>query len=285
MFARLVHDESDRSAAPFVALNCGAITRELFGSEIFGHVGGAFTGSSKEGKAGVFELANGGVLSLDEIGEMPLDIQPFLLRVLEERVGAAHRRHARPARRRAADRFNQSRSLARKSRQDVSAAISSIASASCRFTCRPYASAGTTFRCLIRHYNEKAARQTGRAVTRIHRDAIEALKAYRWPGNVRELRTSCRASTFCRRRRSFATRTCRRNVRSAEPVRVRSRDARKGNGERGAGLEDAERAAVMEALAAERGNLSKVAQRLGISRPTLYRKIYLYGIQTQRKFS
>ncbi len=86
LFARLVHAESERRQAPFVALNCGAITRELFGDEIFGHVGGAFTSSTKEGKAGVFELANGGVLSLDEIGEMPLDIQPFLLRVLEERV-------------------------------------------------------------------------------------------------------------------------------------------------------------------------------------------------------
>jgi sigma-54 dependent transcriptional regulator, acetoin dehydrogenase operon transcriptional activator AcoR len=86
LFARLIHYESDRRQKPFVALNCGAITRELFGSEIFGHVGGAFTGSSKEGKVGVFELADGGVLSLDEISEMPLDIQPFLLRVLEERV-------------------------------------------------------------------------------------------------------------------------------------------------------------------------------------------------------
>src|ERR1700754_4832157 len=67
-------------------MNCGAITKELFGSELFGHVGGAFTGASRDGKPGVFELANGGVLSLDEIGEMPLDMQPFLLRVLEERA-------------------------------------------------------------------------------------------------------------------------------------------------------------------------------------------------------
>ncbi|TXH85544.1 MAG: sigma-54-dependent Fis family transcriptional regulator [Rhizobium sp.] len=83
LFARLIHSTSDKLAkGPFVALNCGAITKELFGSELFGHIGGAFTGASREGKAGVFEHADGGVLSLDEIGEMPLDMQPFLLRVL-----------------------------------------------------------------------------------------------------------------------------------------------------------------------------------------------------------
>ena len=87
LFARLVHAGSRRTETdPFIAMNCGAITKELFGSELFGHVGGAFTGASRDGKPGIFELANGGVLSLDEIGELPLEIQPFLLRVLEERV-------------------------------------------------------------------------------------------------------------------------------------------------------------------------------------------------------
>ena len=84
LFARLVG--SARPANRCVAVNCGGITRELIGSELFGHVAGAFTGATREGKAGVFELAHGGVLTLDEIGELPLDIQPFLLRVLEDRV-------------------------------------------------------------------------------------------------------------------------------------------------------------------------------------------------------
>ena len=87
LFARLIHAEhSGDLETPFVAINCGAISRELFGAELFGHVGGAFTGAMKEGKAGKLEEARGGVFCLDEIGELPLEIQPYLLRVLEERV-------------------------------------------------------------------------------------------------------------------------------------------------------------------------------------------------------
>ena len=67
-------------------VNCGAIAKELFGGELFGHMPGAFTGATREGRPGKFELADGGVLCLDEIGEMPLDIQPYLLRVLEDRI-------------------------------------------------------------------------------------------------------------------------------------------------------------------------------------------------------
>ena len=87
LFARLIHTEySGGRDKPFVAINCGAIARELFGGELFGHVHGAFTGAVREGKAGKLEQANGGVFCLDEIGEMPLEIQPYLLRVLEERT-------------------------------------------------------------------------------------------------------------------------------------------------------------------------------------------------------
>ncbi len=87
LFARLVHERGPATAKQaFVALNCGAVTRDLFGSELFGHAAGAYTGATREGKPGVFEQADKGTLALDEIGEMPLEIQPFLLRVLEERV-------------------------------------------------------------------------------------------------------------------------------------------------------------------------------------------------------
>lgn len=87
LFARLVHAASQKTGKePFVAFNCGAVSKELLGGELFGHAPGAYTGATREGKSGRFEFANGGVLSLDEIGEMPLDLQPYLLRVLEERA-------------------------------------------------------------------------------------------------------------------------------------------------------------------------------------------------------
>ena len=85
LFARAIHGTPSPSR-PFIAFNCGAVAKDLLGAELFGNVRGAFTGATSEGQAGRFELANGGTLCLDEIGEMPLELQPLLLRALEEGV-------------------------------------------------------------------------------------------------------------------------------------------------------------------------------------------------------
>ena len=85
LFAQSIHNNGDRSGNPFIAINCGSLPRNLIESELFGYEGGAFTGAKKEGRPGKFELANGGTIFLDEIGDMPLDIQVSLLRVLENR--------------------------------------------------------------------------------------------------------------------------------------------------------------------------------------------------------
>ncbi|MDR0362745.1 MAG: sigma 54-interacting transcriptional regulator, partial [Planctomycetota bacterium] len=85
LFAQAIHNGSVRSHAPFVAINCGALPRSLIESELFGYEGGAFTGSRREGQPGMFELANGGTIFLDEIGDMPGDVQVLLLRVLQTR--------------------------------------------------------------------------------------------------------------------------------------------------------------------------------------------------------
>ncbi len=87
-FAQAIHNRSSRSSAPFIPLNCGAIPRELVGSELFGYEDGAFTGAKKGGKPGKFELASGGTLFLDEIGDMPLEHQAVLLRVIQEKCMA-----------------------------------------------------------------------------------------------------------------------------------------------------------------------------------------------------
>ena len=154
--------------SPFVALNCGAITRELFGSEIFGHVGGAFTGSSKEGKAGVFELANGGVLSLDEIGEMPLDIQPFLLRVLEERVvrriGDTRERPVDVRLIASTNRDLMKEAEAGRFRSDLYYRIGTVS-----IHVPPLRERGDDIAPLIGHYNEKAGEPDGKAAARLRR--------------------------------------------------------------------------------------------------------------------
>ena len=93
LLAKYLHENSPRKDKQFIAINCGAISKELIGSELFGYEGGTFTGGKKEGKKGKFEEANGGTIFLDEIGEMPLELQVYLLRVLQEkkitRLGSA----------------------------------------------------------------------------------------------------------------------------------------------------------------------------------------------------
>ncbi len=276
LFARLIHAESDRARGPFVALNCGAVTRELFGAELFGHVPGAFTGATKEGKTGVFELADNGVLSLDEIGETPLEIQPFLLRVLEERavrrLGDTRDRPVDVRLIASTNRDLEAEACAGRFRTDLYYRIGAVS-----ICVPPLRERGSDIPLLIRHYSAKAAQQNGRTLIEFTDDAMEALIAYRWPGNVRELRNLM----------------SRLNVLSSSPVVRRQdlpREVRDGVRVVPAAptpqrLEDAERAAVIEALAAEGGNLSKVAVRLGISRPTLYRKLAQYGLHGHRTFS
>jgi sigma-54 dependent transcriptional regulator, acetoin dehydrogenase operon transcriptional activator AcoR len=286
LFARLVHHESDRRQKPFVALNCGAITRELFGSEIFGHVGGAFTGSSKDGKVGVFELADGGVLSLDEISEMPLDIQPFLLRVLEERMV----RRIGDTRERPVD-VRLIASTNRDLRKDIAAGrfrsdlFYRISMVSIRIP--PLRERRDDIPLLVAHYTEKLAVQTGRPLLEFTPDAIDALKAYRWPGNVRELRNLVSRLCLLASTPLVRLEDLPEDVRGEplQPCTVVQMASLRDEVEQAQGLGSAERQMVMDALVAEQGNLSRVAQRLGISRPTLYRKIQLYGIQARRSYS
>jgi transcriptional regulator of acetoin/glycerol metabolism len=281
LFARLVHAGSRRTANdPFVAMNCGAITRELFGSELFGHVAGAFTGASREGKPGVFEQASGGVLSLDEVGEMPLEIQPFLLRVLEERV--VHR--IGDSRGRAVD-VRLVASTNRDLKQEVAAGrfrsdlYYRIGAVSIKVP--PLRERGDDVALLAEHFNRRIAALTGGEPLVFSNDALDALLAYHWPGNVRELKNLVERLHVLAHGRDVGLRDL-----PAELTASGSRQEAAPNywgdvtAERLEGtLVDAERQMMKNALAAEGGNLSRVARRLGISRPTLYRKLDQYGIR------
>ena len=277
LFARLIHAGSRRSAnSPFIALNCGAVTKELFGSELFGHVAGAFTGASRDGKPGVFELANRGVLSLDEIGEMPLDIQPFLLRVLEERVvrrlGDTRDRPVDVRLVASTNRDLRQEVAAGRFRRDLFYRVSTVS-----IQVPPLRERGSDSLLLVEHFNRKIAGRRDGQPLHFTPETLDALFAYRWPGNVRELRNLVE----------------RLHVLSLDGI-VRLRDLPADmldppdagpvlpNAAAGApvlSMEDAERQAVLNALAAEHGNLSRTAQRLGISRPTLYRKLEQFGIK------
>ncbi|MDQ6435870.1 sigma-54-dependent Fis family transcriptional regulator [Mesorhizobium sp. LHD-90] len=281
LFARLVHAGSRRSANdPFVAMNCGAITRELFGSELFGHVAGAFTGASRDGKPGVFEQANGGVLSLDEIGEMPLEIQPFLLRVLEERV--VHRigdSRGRPVDVRlvaSTNRDLKQEIATGRFRSDLYYRIGAVS-----IKVPPLRERGDDVLLLVEHFNRKIAALNGGDLLSFSNEALDALLAWRWPGNVRELKNLVERLHVLAHGRDVGLRDLPAEIVSTgsrpelPPNYVGDVTADKLDGT----LVDAERQMMKNALAAEGGNLSRVAQRLGISRPTLYRKLDRYGIR------
>jgi DNA-binding NtrC family response regulator len=185
LLARFIHESSDRSRKPFVAVNCAALPEHLLESELFGHARGAFTGANAA-KAGKFELADGGTLLLDEIGEMPLILQPKLLRVLQEREF---------------ERLGETRSI----HVDIRVIATTNASLGTmveqgrfrsdlyyRLNVIPLSIPGLRERSediplLARHFAEKFALETGTAVPVLDPVFLDRLRAHSWPGNIREL--------------------------------------------------------------------------------------------------
>ena len=272
LVVRLIHEHGKTSAeSPFVALNCGAITRELFGSELFGHVGGAFTGATREGKAGVLERAHGGLLSLDEIGEMPLDIQPFLLRALEERsirrIGDSRERSVNVRVVASTNRDLRREASEGRFRWDLYYRISSIL-----IRIPPLRDRGEDVLLLADFFSHRIAKQIGAAPLHFADGAQQALLAYPWPGNVRELRNLIeRLHLVCRDRMVTAQ--------DLPADMLPSQDALlSALAPEAHRAETPERQALHAALEAAGGNLSQAAHILGISRPTLYRRLDQFGI-------
>ncbi len=185
LVARAIHRRSDRVSRPFVSVNCAAIPRDLIASELFGHEKGAFTGASQQ-RLGRFELANGGTLFLDEVGELPVETQIALLRVLQEhefeRVGGARRIRT------------DVRVIAATNR-DLQAAISAGSFRSdlfYRLNVFPIEMPSLRDRkedilLLVEYFIDRYARKAGKNIKRVNKKALELLQAYPWPGNIREL--------------------------------------------------------------------------------------------------
>ncbi len=185
LVARAVHDASARRAAPFVAVNTPALSAELFESELFGHERGAFTGAARD-KPGFVEAAGAGTLFLDEVGELPMTLQPKLLRLLENgsyvRVGATRERRSRARVIAATNRDLKQRVADGQFRQDLYYRLAGFPIA-----VPPLRERREDIRVLVRAALVEFTRNSGR-LGRIEPDAEEVLVAYDWPGNVRELR-------------------------------------------------------------------------------------------------
>jgi formate hydrogenlyase transcriptional activator len=185
LVARAIHRRSDRASRPFVSVNCAAIPRDLIASELFGHEKGAFTGATQQ-RLGRFELANGGTIFLDEVGELPAETQIALLRVLQEhefeRVGGTRQIHA------------DVRVIAATNR-DLQAAISAGSFRSdlfYRLNVFPIEIPSLRERredipLLVEYFIDRYARKAGKNIKRVNKKTLELLQSYPWPGNIREL--------------------------------------------------------------------------------------------------
>lgn len=278
MFAHAIHNAGSRREGPFVAINCAAIPRELVGSELFGYAEGAFTGARREGSPGKFELADGGTIFLDEIGEMPLDMQVVLLRVLQDRqvmrIGG-HRVTPVDVRVIASTNKNLAEAVARGSfRSDLYFRLNVFP-----IVIPPLRERKEDIPLLARHFLRKLNAKLGKSVRDIGRRALELLLAHDWPGNVRELENVIE---------------CAINVAQAgvlEPEHIlaglrpglRTGEARP-HAPAVRRLTEAERLAIVEALEHSGGNVAAAARQLGIARSSLYRKMRRYGMSVQRTF-
>lgn len=194
LVAKSIHTHSHRSDAPFVAINCSALSSNLIESELFGYDDGAFTGAKKGGKAGLFEVANGGTLFLDEIGDMSLDFQPKLLRALEDfsirRVGSNSKRSINIRLIAATNKRIDELSAGEFFRKDLYYRLSGV-----NLHVPPLRERSEDIPILIRYFLKKLNANAGRIAT-ISPSAMFYLMAYSWPGNVRELKNTVESLFF-----------------------------------------------------------------------------------------
>ncbi len=194
LFAHSIHQASKRSHQPFVALNCAALPENLLESELFGYEAGAFSGASKGGKTGLFELAHKGTIFLDEIGEIPITLQAKLLRVLQEkeirRIGSTSV-HPVDVRVISATNINMEEKIKEgKFRSDLYYRLNLL-----DISIPPLRERKEDIQELVDHYLTRFACEMGKSIPTVTKDAARILKEHSWPGNVRELRNICERLT------------------------------------------------------------------------------------------
>jgi transcriptional regulator with PAS, ATPase and Fis domain len=277
LFAQAVHNASPRRFHPFVRVNCAAIPRELFESELFGYDKGAFTGAKATGKPGKIELAHHGSLFLDEIGDLPLEMQPKLLRVLEEkdfeRVGGTSLVKS-DFRLLAATNHNLEAMLAEnRFRSDLFYRLNVIT-----LQIQPLRDRREDILPIARHLLQQIAHDCGLTEAALSSEAEEALMNYAWPGNVRELSNVLERAVHYAEHdrvdlsdlpRYLFQNDKRPNTSAPEPLRHIQHSA--------------EKEALRRALEAADFNKARAARMLGIHRSLFYKKLKKYGIAPQQE--
>jgi DNA-binding NtrC family response regulator len=272
LVARALHDQSDRRDGRFVAINCAAVPADLLESELFGHVKGAFT-DAKASRQGLFEQASGGTLLLDEVGEMPLEMQPKLLRVLQERqVRPVGGNTSVPVTARiiaATNRDLESEVEQKRFREDLFYRLNVV-----QIEIPPLRARGNDVLLLAEHFVRKFSERSGKPVHGLAPEAQSKLIAYDWPGNVRQLENTIERAVALTRGEQIMLEDL--------PERITRFDGSTGvltdvDLEHVRTLEQVERRHIEQAVKHAHGNKTRAAKALGIDRRTLYRKLERYA--------
>lgn len=273
LFAQAIHNASSRRGHPFVSINCAAMPRELISSELFGYVEGAFTGARKNGAPGKIELANKGTLFLDEIGDMPLDLQVHLLKVLEDkaftRLGDSK---SKTVDIRVIAATNQDlNKLVREGtfRLDLYYRLNVFT-----LELPPLRGRVSDIPQLTRLFIKQCAQRLDKQVSDISPEALGAFMAYSWPGNLRELRNAVESSVNLAMNEEIMLSdipTAILRATGIQPENAASNSLLLT--ELNSAGKRAETEMILELMERYNGNKSMVAEKLGISRPALYRKL------------
>src|ERR1700739_1717997 len=274
LIAQAIHKASPRSAHPFVKLNCAAIPFDLLESELFGYEKGAFTGAFAQ-KIGRFEMADTGTLFLDEVGDLPLALQPKLLRVLQEKEferlgsGKTHRINVRLV---AATHRNLEEMVARHQfRSDLYYRLNVFP-----IMLPPLRERREDIALLVSHFVEVFSRRMGKEITNIPREALDAFTSYAWPGNVRELQNLIERAVIRSDNGVLSNPLLSpdRNVVGANPIKLNLVGPE-------VTFEDSQRSLILQALHASGwivGGPRGAAARLRLKRTTLISKMKKLGI-------
>lgn len=271
VFAQSIHNASHRKSKPFVAVNCAALPINLVESELFGYEKGSFTDGLSTGKAGKFELADGGTIFLDEIGELPLDVQAKLLRVLDSyrvtRIGGKAEKKLDIRVIAATNRNLYAQVQARTFREDLYYRINVM-----NFTLPPLSQRSEDIPLLITYFIDRLNMENRGVRKRMSEACVAALSNCVWKGNVRELQNAVtRAYYLCGEQLITATHLPQDlSIAAPAPTPVAPAGTRA----------EMEEALMRQSLSERGGNVAEAAAAIGMSRATFYRKMKLYGIES-----
>ncbi len=275
LFAQAIHNGSNRALGPFVAINCGAIPRTLIESELFGYEKGSFTGANKDGAMGKFELANGGTIFLDEIGDMPIELQVSLLRVIQNReVIRIGGKRPRPIDVRIISATNVNltdKVMHGDFRTDLYYRLNIIS-----ILLKPLRNRTDDITPLVKHFINIYSNVMNKNVVGIEPDALTLLISYHWPGNTRELENVIERAINLSEGKNITVDNLPNEIRyykKGDTVTMPHVDNNTN-----LTLRNYEKSIIIEELIRQKGNINAVSKKLKIPRRTLYRRLEKYQI-------